>query len=370
MLSDFIVNTTVLILETVIILEKLQTRIKGSRLYIASYTERLYVPYSITYYCPVDIKVFFEVVNAKLELFVHVSSKYYSRDWCLRESMRVRCDLKAQFYEIIYDCELDYSNIPLYSRLKDNIQPEYGKIPLQERRALDFLCRRTVALLISESRNLRWLVAIKLAHSRYLAKQIYRLIIFLPSANIASFKKVFFEVWDYQTFPVLFVRIESLSHNYSVYENLLSYADASTMLIIDSCYLFKSPKSVRAQRMLEISTRCNYKLMMSDSLIVNNIQDVYMQYNILSELILSYYRWEDFSRMHILWGGIDGRQILGYKNVNYLLNSIKHYSYYMEGGLDDVWYERMEIYSCELTERQKCLYLAKKTELLLLGKSC
>lgn len=347
-------------------LENLQMRIKGSKIYPCFSGERLYIPYGQSYLYPVIVRVFFQVVDARLQLFVHLSSDIYSDEWCRQESCRLKEIIGRQFYEIIYNCEQEYKDVPLDIRLKDNICPDFSGIQPEEKKALRFLCQRKVAALVSESRIQRWGVAIHLARSRYQANRIRRLFIFLPNTDLECFKKKFFQIWEYNTFPVLFVGIESFSHNCRLYDNLLSYTDSGTMIIIDSCHLFKSPLSIRSKRIVDIAAQCNYKLVMTDSLIVNNIHDVYVPYNILSKFILNYYQWEDFSRMHIIYGGLDGTRILGYKNIAYLVDKVKPYTYAMSMAPSKETHVRIDTYCCELTPKQKYFYSLKKMELLSL----
>lgn len=348
------------------LLEKLRYRIKGADIYQSPSGARLYIPYSLDYCYPVKIKAFYEVVNARLQLFVRVCSDMYNEDWCNREAIRIRDHLNEQLYEVIYDCELKCSNIPLHLRLKDTISPFLQSALPEERDAVRFLCKRKVAALISESRSFRWSAAIRLARSRHTAGQICRLFIFLPHADMEFFKETFFSLWEDLFFPVLFIEIESLSHNITLYRHLMRDVDATTMILIDSCHLFKSPQSIRSLRMADIADQCSYKLIMTESMIVNNIHDVYMPYNLLSRLILRYYRWEDFAGMHIIHGGHGGDQILGYKNLAYLVEKVKPYTYCHETETENRPHQPVSTFCCELTEKQRYYYSQKKKELLLL----
>ncbi|MFC4673275.1 DEAD/DEAH box helicase [Dysgonomonas termitidis] len=346
------------------LLEKLRHRIKGAAIYQSPSGTRLYIPYSLDCPYPVTIKVFFEVINARLQLFVRIRSDVYNESWCDREAEQIKGNLNEQLYEILHDCELQCRNIPLHLRLRDNTSPFLSGASQEERDAVRFLCTRKAAALISESRSFRWSAAIGLAGSRRRAGQIRRLFIFLPHADIEPFKEKFFSLWEDLFFPVFLVPIESLSHNIRRYQLLAADADPATMVIIDSCHLFKSPQSVRSRRMEDITDRCNYKLIMTESMIVGNIHDVYMQYNLLSRLILRYYRWEDFARMHIIYGGYGGTQILGYKNLAYLVEKVKPYTYYREIRPESQPDQPVKTICCELTEKQRYYYSRKKNELL------
>ncbi|MDR1882962.1 MAG: hypothetical protein LBR26_09330 [Prevotella sp.] len=366
-------------------LENVHSRIKGSKLYAS----RLYIPYNLDYYqSKVRIKVYFEIINDKLQLFVEVLSDDYTSNWCKIESERIRDIIFKQFYEIIYDCETLRKNTPLNIRLKDNVRPCVENITDEiNTEALYFLCSMKVSALIGESRLQRWFISIKLAQSRYLENKIKTLYVLLPQSCIWEFKKVLFESWNNSELPIHFTSIEGLSHNLNTYLDLLERFDSQSMLIIDGCHMFKSPEAVRTKRILELSKKCSYKLIMTDSLIVNNIHDIFVPYKILSDLILGYSRWEDFTKKHIIYGGFGGTQVLGYKNLAFLANVTEPYTYsiYKEsrskGNENDngnknsneneykkpkrtrVW---INTYVCELTDKQKFYYKQKKNELLTL----
>lgn len=223
------------------LLEKLQHRIKGASIYRAHSGSRLYIPYNLDYPYPVRIKVFFEEINARLQLFVRVDSDIYNDDWCRKEAARIRDKLDDQFYEIIYDCELKCSEIDLHQGLKDKVKITFPGASPKEKDIITFLCERKVAALLSESRSLRWLAAITLAMNRLQADQICRLFIFLPGTDINPFKEMFFSLWEDFLFPVLFTPIESLSHNIRRYQDIILETGPETMIIIDNCHLFKSP---------------------------------------------------------------------------------------------------------------------------------
>lgn len=348
-------------------LKYIQCRIKGSKLYDYTYTSRLYIPYTIDYYPnKVRIKIFFEIVNDKLQLFVDVLSDDFTSAWCKLEAEHIRSMMSDQFYELINNCEAQRRTIPLHIRLNDTTKPFFKEASPQEERAIRFLCSMKVSALIGESQCQRWFIAIRLIQSRYNSNKIRKLHILLPHSAIKAFKQVLYAYLGYLTIPVLITSIESLSHNMCKYLKLQDYIDSTTMLIVDNCHLFKNPEAIRTRRLLELAGKCNYKLIMTDSLIVNNIHDIYAQYRILSNLIMGYYRWGDFARNHIIYGGFGGDQILGYKNLAHLANITEAYTY----GIDkpkrrsaSIW---IKTYICELTYRQKYYYQQKKDQLLAL----
>ena len=347
---------------------ELSNRIRGAKLYHNTYMGcRVYIPFLLDY-SPfrVRIKAYFEVVNDKLRLSVDVSSNDCILSWCRQEAARIKLIIEEQFHEIIFDCELIYRNIPLATRLRDELIPAVENVIPDYGNALSFLCSMKVSVLLSGRLQDKWFLSLSLAWIRYRNNRINKLYLFLPNAQISDLKKDMERQWPGIGFPVFLVPVESMSFNIQAYESLLKAVDTRTMLVIDDCHLFKSPDAIRSRRMMNIADKCNYKLMMTESLIVNNIHDIYMQYRILNKDILGYYRWDDFSRKHIIWGGVDGKQILGYKNLSYLVGLTEPYTYSVnEKEVPEVEPD-VKTYICELTSTQKESYRRKKNELLLL----
>ncbi|MDR2948271.1 MAG: hypothetical protein LBV71_03590 [Prevotella sp.] len=351
------------------ILHNLCDRIKGSRIYSASSGERLYIPYYVHHPYIIKVRAFLEVINTKVQLFVRVSSDIYTQAWCKQESFRIKAILNEQLSEVICSCEREpYIGLPHMSLLDNNIQPVLSGSTSEQAKAIRFLCQRKVALLISEDRGERWTIALRIAESRHTAKKIDRLLVFLPGIHIEKFREAYVKQ-KVKIYPIIIAGIERLSHNFYLYKKLLDYTGRSTMIIADDCHLFKSPDSLRSKRIMVIARQCNYKLLMTASLVTNNIHDVYMPYNILDERILCYYRWEYFSKIHIIYGGVDGSQILGYKNIAYLISKLEPYTYSInriKPCSAEVQSMEMQIYCCELTTMQKYYYANEKQELLSL----
>jgi hypothetical protein len=328
---------------------------------------RVYVPYTLDY-SPFKVRImaYFEVVNDSLKLNVNVFSDDYTPSWCKQEAARIKQIIEEQFHEIMFDCELIYRNIPLAIRLQDELIPAVENFVPYYGNALRFLCSMKVSVLLSGRWRDKWFLSLSLAWIRYRNNRINKLYLFLPNIQIPDLKKDIEIQWPGMKFPVFLIPIESMSFNIHTYENLLKSVDTQTMLVIDDCHLFKSPDTIRSRRMMDIADKCNYKLMMTESLIVNNIHDIYMQYRILNKDILGYYHWEDFSRKHIICGGADGKQILGYKNLSYLVGLAEPYTYSVNEEEIPEEEPAVTTYICELTPSQKESYRRKKNELLSL----
>ncbi|MDR0546936.1 MAG: hypothetical protein LBG77_05070 [Dysgonamonadaceae bacterium] len=343
-------------------------RIKGARLYSSPKGLRVYIPYSLDY-APrrVEVKAYFTIVNDRITLCVKVYSNDCSTSWCNAETERVKEALRNDFHELLYHCESERQKVELNERLCDN-NPEQ---PLKEvldkpvQKALDFLCKMKVSALICEDQLQRWFIAVKLAQSRFQSGKINNLCVFMLGDNLETFYAHFQQWWKGADIPTALGSIDSLSHcKESAYNHLLATIGTNTMIIMDDSHLVKTPDSIRGQRLIEIASRCNYKLITTSMLVTNHVHDMYMQYRLLNEDILSYYSWNDFTRKHVIYGGHNGLQIIGYKNLAYLIDATAPYTYAVETQKKIRRELMVKTYTCDLTEKQDFMYQQKKDDLL------
>ncbi len=346
---------------------KLQQRIRGAKYYFCGTRERVYIPYSLPTFYGVKTSVFFEMVNDCLQMFVNVYGPSVNKEWYSQLSEDIKASLSGQLYEIINDCELTRKTIPPYLRLRDDLSPSAVTGSSYDKNAIAFLCGMKVSALFADSPIERITLAIRLAQCRYYARKINKLHIIAPIHQLETVRARIKNIWKNIPVRLLCSGMESLSHSNLTYMEALEFTDPGTMLVVEECHLLRSPQALRSERVVKIAQRCSYKLIMTRSPIVNDIHDVYMQYKILGNDILGYERWEDFGKMHIIYAGRAGKQIVGYKNLSYLTGMAEPYTY----AIDRISALPLPplatcTYVCYLNDKQKYLYKQKKDELLRL----
>ena len=71
---------------------------------------------------------------------------------------------------------------------------------------------------------------------------------------------------------------EELSYSLNAFLNLCNQTEAGQiMLIIDNGLLIKNPRALRTQRVLALSKRCVYKLLVSDGPMTRSAADMFSQ---------------------------------------------------------------------------------------------
>lgn len=111
--------------------------------------------------------------------------------------------------------------------------------------------------------------------------------------------------------------IESLSHNLSVFLEMLRLVQSErVMLVIDNGLLIKNPRALRTQRVLELSKSCAYKLLISDVPLTRSAADMFTQWYALDWRILGYQSYWSFCINHVDYGRRS-------KNLDYLTRRIE-----------------------------------------------
>lgn len=113
--------------------------------------------------------------------------------------------------------------------------------------------------------------------------------------------------------------IETLSHNLQQFLDMMERAEHNRlMLVIDNGLLIKNPAALRTQRVLALSQKCLYKLLIGDLPFSGNIADIFSQWYALDWRILGYSTFYGFSINHI-----------GHKhkalNADYIVKAIEPY---------------------------------------------
>ncbi len=113
--------------------------------------------------------------------------------------------------------------------------------------------------------------------------------------------------------------IETLSHNLPKFLELIEQTkNQRLMLVIDNGLLIKNLNALRTRRVLALSEKCRYKLLISDMPLSENIAEVFPQWYALDWRILGYSTFYGFSINHIC-----GKKKA--MNTQYIINAIEPY---------------------------------------------
>ena len=112
--------------------------------------------------------------------------------------------------------------------------------------------------------------------------------------------------------------MESLSHNLPLFLDLeVICRTERVMLVIDNGLLIKNPNTLRTRRVIELSERCPYRLLVSDVPFTRRASDMFSQWYALDWRILGYKTYWAFCVNHV--NGTESR------NMDYLARAIAPY---------------------------------------------
>ncbi|MFW5944943.1 MAG: SNF2-related protein [Bacteroidota bacterium] len=352
-------------------LETLQNRIKGSRLYEIpkANKQRLYIPYGRRSK-NIRTKAWFEIVNDQLKPFVKVENSRHPNYYDDELAARYLSNIKEQFREIINDCELERKSVPLHERLKDDIIPVYKNSKKHQADALRFCCSMKVTAFYADTGTGKSKVMTDLCTSRYEASQINKALIFCPVSTKKNFRNEI-KKWA-SNVPINWkiIGIESMSSSDRAVYEAMEFADNQTQIIIDESHLVKTPIAKRSKRIKKVCDHSSYKVVMTGTPVTENIHNLYMQYAMLSDLIIGVDSWLKFEEKYLILGGINEDEIIGYKNIDHLMGLLEPYTYQIsKDEYLDLPAKKEEYRICNMTNAQQECYMYEKEYLLDLIKN-
>lgn len=193
--------------------------------------------------------------------------------------------------------------------------------------------------------------AIHLASARWKAGEIDAVVIICPSTLRTVWKKEFAKYatipYEYRThdtraswydeycrdrprdrLQVLAVSVEGLGVSGALYDSVCQFFanGRRVFTICDESSRIKNPDAKRTERTIRIGGVSEYRLILNGTPIALGIQDLWSQYEFLDPNIIGMGDYWAFKTRYIVKGGYEGRQIIGYQNVDELMDLIKPYT--------------------------------------------
>lgn len=166
---------------------------------------------------------------------------------------------------------------------------------------------------------------------------------------------------------VYIVGIESMSSSKRVVLTVNRLIDNNTFIIVDESSYIKTHCAWRTERIMYVSQRCKYRLLLTGTPITNNVQDLYSQMYFLSPKILGYNSFYSFSANHLEYSEKYPGMVVRAHKTDWLSQKIAPYIYQVKKedclSLPDKIYKRLYF---RMTEEQRTWYNQAKEDLLKL----
>lgn len=185
------------------------------------------------------------------------------------------------------------------------------------------------------------LTAIAIMGSLYLAGALRRALIVAPSSVCAVWPKEFLEKADFPAYVRVLEgsqsqRVKTIDESANkrirgVCVMCINYESVwrteiinrlqqwqPDMVVADESQRIKSPQAKQSRAMHKLSDQAKYRLILSGTPVQNNAQDLWSQYRFLDKEVFGT-NFYTFRSRYAIMGGYEGRQIVGYKNMDELI---------------------------------------------------
>lgn len=129
----------------------------------------------------------------------------------------------------------------------------------------------------------------------------------------------------------IIVGIESLSQGlgkgYTYKYALDAVAGKKYVALVDESHKAKNPDATRSQNIENLAQAAVATVMMTGTMTSKGILDLYMQYKIADPEILGFSDYYSYRNRYAEMGGYENREIVGYNNVEELMDLIRPYTY-------------------------------------------
>lgn len=171
-------------------------------------------------------------------------------------------------------------------------------------------------------------------------------------------------------FKWLLVGVESLAAGKAI-DFCKRFALTSTRMLVavDESSKIKNHKAVRSENAVDLGRMCEYRMIMTGTPLAKNPLDLYMQYEFLDPDIIGLGDFYSFRARYAEMGGYEGREIIGYNNLDELIELVSPYTFQVRQHEVFESSKTRVLREVKMTPEQARLYkeLKTKSRLGLLG---
>jgi SNF2 family DNA or RNA helicase len=255
----------------------------------------------------------------------------------------------------ICDCETLIAapkKVPFPSHVYDFTRSETGFAPMDHQVGmLDTSWGLRSSAWFAKMGTGKTFATIHLAMARWIAGEIDAVVIICPSTLRTVWKKEFKKYatrpYDFQIheqkarwyddycgthskdrLQVLAVSVEGLGISEALYDSVCKFyaGGRRVFTVCDESSRIKNPDAKRTKRAINLGAVSEYRLILNGTPIAIGIQDLWSQYEFLDPNIIGMGDYWSFKTRYIVMGGYEMKQIVGFQNVEELMNMVAPYT--------------------------------------------
>ena len=136
-----------------------------------------------------------------------------------------------------------------------------------------------------------------------------------------------------EVMAVLVASIEGFGVSEQLYDSVCGFMSGRrVMVILDESSRIKNPSAKRTDRAITLGLAAEYKVILNGTPIALGIHDLWSQFEFLDTNIIGTGDYWAFRTQYLEYGGYENKQLVGYKNVDQLMELIQPYT--VEVGKD------------------------------------
>lgn len=249
--------------------------------------------------------------------------------------------------------------VPFPYHLYDFTRSATGYTPMpHQNRMLDKVWNLPASAWFAKMGTGKTFAAVHLACARFKAGLIDSVVIICPSTLRATWRKELAKYatveYDFRihepkaswyrdfcdvskkrpgTLQILAVSVEGLGVSPALYDSVCGFFPGrEIMAIVDESSRIKNPSALRTGRVIDLGPHAKYRGILNGTPIAIGLEDLWAQYEFLDPNIIGSGDYWSFKTRYLTMGGYEGKQIVGYQNVEELMRLIEPYT--VEVGKD------------------------------------
>lgn len=173
----------------------------------------------------------------------------------------------------------------------------------------------------SEMRTGKTFMTAVIVNSRFHAGMINRFVVVAPLRA----KNVWHSMFERMDLPCDFIPVEHFS-NVHKRDDIKIKVDDMTFVAIDESHTIKNTEAERTQRIIRYFRKAEHKCTITGTPIGLHAGDLFWQWYFLDPFILGYQNFDKMAKSHLLYGGTEGKKVVGYTNIEEISNKIAPYT--------------------------------------------